>query len=629
MKDLLKRYLDRDLSRRTLMKNLTAVGLTTVAAKTVAQALAPVSARAAAASPEAVRDVKGTGGMLYMQQLKSAGVEYIFFNPSTGDAPFYDALVDVPEITLIKGVQEGAVVAMADGYARLSGKHGVAHIANVGLPNGMTQLVNSWKDHIPVLLTVAAFGTEVAGRDNAQDYDHQESMMQPITKWFWLAESTAGIPDVTRRALKFASTPPTGPVFLSIPDDLLRREATAQVYDSKLFNVAMKIRPDHSDVEAVAKMLIEAKNPLLSVGDEITMCQAEKEVVELAELLGIPVSGEVGQGNWSKPFPTRNPLYLGTYVRSTRFPGQVDVHFNIGDQGAEKPVQGGVLVSMRRDPTGLARVSPVDLGMVADIKLGVADLIAAVKSMATKERLKQIADERGARTRDFTAGMAKMRQTIAADLNNGSVIKMERLAVELEAGLEKDTIYVSDCDSGRTMDPFLAWGGADKAYISTGPNILGWGIAAATGAKLARPDRPVVSCVGDGSCMFGGPQSLWSQARYKAPVTNIVINNRSYNNERNRIWSFVAGQQFKSGKDMTCYNGSPDVDFSKAAQAFGVEGEVVSDPNGIKTALQRAKRANVEGRPYLLDVHVDRDGVGAASTWYPPFSIAELRTRRV
>lgn len=629
MRDLLKRYLDRDLSRRSLMKNLTAVGLSTVAAKTMAQALAPVSAQAAAASPDAVRDVKGTGGMLYMQQLKSAGVEYIFFNPSTGDAPFYDALVDVPEITLIKGIQEGAVVAMADGYARLSGKHGVAHIANVGLPNGMTQLVNSWKDNIPVLLTVAAFGTELAGRDGPQDYDHQETMLNPITKWYWLAESTAGIPDVTRRALKFASTPPTGPVFLSIPDDLLRREATAQVYDSKLFNVAMKIRPDKADVDAVAKMLIEAKNPLISVGDEITMCNAEKEVVELAELLGLPACGQGGQGYWSKPFPTRSPLFIGAYSRNMRFPGPVDVHLSIGDQGSEKPMQGAVLISMRRSPTGLARVSPVDLGMLSDIKLGVADLVAAVKSMATKERLKQIADERSGRIRDYSAGMAKMRQTIAADLNNGSVIKMERLAVELETGLEKDTIYVSDCDSGRTMDPFIAWGGADKAYISTGPNILGWGIAAATGAKLARPDRPVVSCVGDGSCMFGGPQPLWSQARYKAPVTNIVINNRSYNNERNRIWSFIAGQQFKSGKDMTCYNGSPDVDFSKAAQAFGVEGEIVSDPNGIKTALQRAKRANVEGRPYLLDVHVDRDGVGAASTWYPPFSIAELRTRRV
>src|SRR5579863_7900869 len=248
MKDLLKRYLERDVSRRTLMKNLTAVGLSTVAAKTMAQALAPVSAQAAAASPDAVRDVKGTGGMLYMQQLKSAGVEYIFFNPSTGDAPFYDALVDVPEITLIKGVQEGAVVAMADGYARLSGKHGVAHIANVGLPNGMTQLVNSYKDHIPVLLTVAAFGTEVEGRDYAQDYEHQEQMMAPITKNWWLAESTADIPDVTRRIIKFAQTVPTGPVFLSIPDDLLRGQANAAIYDGSLFNIAMKIRPDHKDV---------------------------------------------------------------------------------------------------------------------------------------------------------------------------------------------------------------------------------------------------------------------------------------------------------------------------------------------------------------------------------------------
>ena len=86
---------------------------------------------------------------------------------------------------------------------------------------------------------------------------------------------------------------------------------------------------------------------------------------------------------------------------------------------------------------------------------------------------------------------------------------------------------------------------------------------------------------------------------------------------------------FKTGKDLTCYNGSPDVDFAKAAIAFGVEGEVVSDPAKIQEALSRAKRANIEGRPYLLDVHVDREGVGAASEWYPGYSIADRRTRKV
>ena len=520
---------------------------------------------------------------------------------------------------------------MADGYSRLSGNVGVAQIANVGLPNGMTQLVNSWKDRIPVLLTVAAFGTDVEGRDNPQDYDHQEPMLSPITKWFWLAESTGDIADVTRRALKFATTPPTGPVFLSIPDDLLRNVATADIYDGKLFNVAMKVRPDQRDTDAIARMLIEARNPLITAGDEITSCQAEAELSELANLLGIPVTGGAGSslGSWSKPFATRDPLYIGAFQRESRFPGDVDVHFNIGDQIGERQIKGATTISMRRDPSGLARAWPIDMPVVADIRLGLADVIASVKSQATADRLKTIADRRSARVKDYNAGMTRLRQSIAQDLNSGSSISMERLGVELEAGLPKDAIYVSDCDSGRTMDPFMSFGGTDKTYISTGPNILGWAQAASTGAKLARPDRPVVSAMGDGSALFGGPQPLWSQARYSAPITNIVVNNRSYNNERNRIWSFVGGTQFRTGKDMACYNGSPDVDFAKAAGAFGVEGEQVSDPAKIKDALGRAQRANVEGRPYLLDIHVDREGVGAASEWYPPYSIASQRTRKV
>jgi benzoylformate decarboxylase len=569
--------------------------------------------------------------MLYVQQLKAAAVEYIFFNPSTGDAPIYNALVDVPEIQLIKGVQEGTCVAMADGYARLSGKIGVAQIANVGLPNGMTQLVNSWKDHIPVMLTVAGFATDIVGGDRPQDYDHQETMVAPITKWFWNADNTKGIAEVTRRALKFAATPPAGPVFLTIPDDLLLATATADIYDSKLFSVGMKVRPDQNDVDRIARYLLEAKNPLISAGDEITLGNAEHELVELAELLGIPVTMCSGSalGSWSKPFPTRNPLFIGAFQRESRFPGAVDVHFVVGDQIGERQMRGATTISMRNDFTGLARVGPIEMPIVSDIKLGLADVVASVKSQATAERIKSIAEERAARVYDYSTGMSRLRQRMAQDLNNGNSITMERLGVELEAGLEKDAIYVSDCDSGRNMDPFMSFGGADKTYISTGPNILGWAQAAATGAKLARPNRPVVSAMGDGSALFGGPQALWSQARYSAPVTNIVVNNKSYNNERNRIWSLVGGKQFTSGRDMTCYNGSPDVDFAKAAVAFGVEGEVVTLPTKIQEALNRAKRANIEGRPYLLDVHVDREGIGAASEWHPPYSIAAQRTRKV
>jgi acetolactate synthase I/II/III large subunit len=630
MKELIRQNLDRRFSRRKLMRGLSAAGMAAAASQTIVQSLTPAPAVAQTGSGHAVRRVTGKGGKLYVQQLKESGVEFIFFNPSTGDAPIYDALVEEPGIQLIKGIQEGAVVAMADGYSRMSRKVGIAQIANVGLPSGMTQLVNSWKDRIPVLLTTAAFGTEVTGRDYAQDYDHQETMLAPITKSFWVAQSASGIADVTRRALKLAQTPPFGPVYFAIPDDLLRATAAADIFDSNLFNVAMKIRPDRHDVEAIAKLLIEAKNPLITVGDEITLCEAETETIELANLLGIPVSGLAGSlGNWSKPYPTRDPLFIGAFVPLSRFPGEVDVHFNIGSQLGEHAMAGATTISMRTDPTGLARAWPIDIPLVADIKLGLVDLIEAVKSMATADRLQRIADQRGARTREYTAAAAKMRSGIAKDLNSGSSITMERLGVELEAGLDKDTIYVTDCESGRIMDSFMAFGGSDKTLVSTTANILGWAQAAAFGVKLARPNRPVVSATGDGGALFGGPQPLWSQARYNAPITNIVVNNRCYNNERNRILSLIAGEQFRLGKDMTSHNGNPDVDFAKAADAFGVEGEVVTDPTKIQDSINRARRANVEGRPYLLDIHVDREGVGAASEWYPAYSIAAQRTRKV
>jgi benzoylformate decarboxylase len=625
MKDLIKQYLDDGMSRRQLMAGLTGLGLSAVASKAVAQSLAA----AAQAPAAAMREVHGTGGALFVAQLKAAGTEYIFFNPSTGDYPIFDALVDEPGITLIKGIHEGAVVAMADGYARASGRTGVVIVANVGLPNAMTQMVNSWKDQVPLMVAVASVEQDALGRDLPQEPEYSEMMTQPITKWYWTAKSTAAIPETLRRGMKFASTPPGGPVFLSLPNNTLRQEAKAQIWDQAKFDVPMRIRPDKDDVERAARALIEAKNPLMSVGDDITWCRAEKEAVELAELIGMPAAAQFGGLTyWSKPFPTRHPLFVGAHLRNMRFPGKPDVVLNLGNRFGEHAPPGATLISIRRDPAALARQNPVDLGMVADLKLATADLIAVIRSLAPAAKLKQIADERMARTRAYTDEMRELRLKIAHENANRTPVALERIGLELEAALDRDTCYVCDVDSGKTMDPLMSFGGDDKQYFATSPNILGWGMAAAFGVKLARPDQPVVSVVGDGSFCFSGPQPLWSMARYKAPVMTIVLNNHSYNNERNRIWHF-GGRQFKTGRDMTCYLGSPDVDYAKAAGAFGVEGEVIKEPDKLKDAIGRAQRAVAEGRPYLLDVHTWRDGVGAASTWHPPYSIAERRTRKV
>jgi len=632
MKDLIKQYLDQGLSRRKLVSGLSALGMSTVAAKAMAQNLTPAAqspAPAAAAAPAAIREVEGNGGKLFVEQLKAAGVEHIFFNPSTGDHPIFDALVDVPEINLIKGIQEGAVVAMADGYARASGRTGVVVVANIGLPNAMTQMVNTWKDQIPMLVAVASVGQDALGRDQWQETDHHELMTEPITKWFWQAQSTAAMAETTRRALKFASTPPCGPVFLSLPTNTLEEHAKTQVWERSKFDVPMRIRPDKDDVDKAARMLIEAQNPLISVGDEVTWCRGQKELLELAELLGVPVAGEMANlGYWSKPFPTRHPLFIGTHLRTMRYPGKPDVLLNLGNRWGEVAAPGTKLISIRLDPASLARSAPVDLAMVADLRLAIADLTAAIKSQATASKLKDIAEQRAAKTRAYSAQMAEARAAIARSLSDSSPISMERLGLELEANLDRDTCYVADVDSGKTMDPLMAFGGDDKQYFGTGPNVLGWGMAAAFGVKLARPDVPVVSVVGDGSFCFSGPQPLWSMARYKAPVTVIVLNNHSYNNERNRIWN-SAGRQFETARDMTCYNGDPAVDYAKAAGAFGVEGETVKEPGELKGAFARAKTATVEGRPYLLDIHIKREGLGAVSEWHPPYSLADQRSRKV
>src|SRR3954454_6486470 len=361
MKELVKQYLDHGLSRRQLMSGLSTLGMTTVAANAVAQSLETFGQGGGSAPPSAMREVQGTGGALFVQQLKSAGVEFIFFNPSTGDYPIFDALVDEPGIQLIKGVQEGAVVAMADGYARASGKTGVVIVANIGLPNAMTQMVNSWKDQIPILVAVASVEQDALGRDLTQESDHCEVMTQPITKWYWAAKTTAGVPETTRRGMKFASTPPCGPVFLSLPTNVLRGQAKAQVWDQAKFDVPMRIRPDKDDVEKPARALLEARNPLISVGDEIAWCRAEKEVLKLAELLGLPVAGQsLTLGYWSRPFPTQHPLYVGALLRDMRYPGKPDVLVNLGNKFGERASPGTKLISIRVDPASLARSAPVD-----------------------------------------------------------------------------------------------------------------------------------------------------------------------------------------------------------------------------------------------------------------------------
>src|SRR5262249_20707371 len=194
------------------------------------------------------------------------------------------------------------------------------------------------------------------------------------------------------------------------------------------------------------------------VGDEASWCRASKELIELAELIGLPVTGQGGSlGFWSKPFPTRHPLYIGPQLRDMRYPGKVDVLLNLGNRYGERAAPGTQLVSIRRDPTSRARGGRVALGRGADGRRAAADLTAAIRELATPARLKEIAEERTARTRAYSKEMREFRQTIARENAQRTPVSLERIGLELESGLDQDTCYVCDVDSGKTIDPLLSF----------------------------------------------------------------------------------------------------------------------------------------------------------------------------
>ena len=287
MKDLIKQYLDNGMSRRQLMAGLSGLGMSAVASKAVAQSLAPVGAgvrprRCARCTAPAARCSWRSS------RRRASSTSSSIRRPATIRSSMRWSTS--PASTLIKGIHEGAVVAMADGYARASGKTGIVIVANVGLPNAMTQMVNSWKDQIPLLVAVASVEQDALGRDLPQEPEYSEAMTQPITKWYWTAKIDRRDPGdaAARHEVRLDAAVRAG-VPLAAQQHAARGGEGA-IWDQAKFDVPMRIRPDKDDIEKAARILIEAKNPLISVGDEITWCRGEKEAVELAELLGLPVA---------------------------------------------------------------------------------------------------------------------------------------------------------------------------------------------------------------------------------------------------------------------------------------------------------------------------------------------------
>lgn len=617
MKDLLYQYLQQRLSRRGFMRALGALGFSAAAVDAMVRAAAAVDSGDSSSGYKA----SGTGGELLVEQMHAASVRFLFTNTGSSAAGLLDAFLARRDMQLILGLHEGIVVAMADGYHKISREPAFVNVhAIAGTAQSAGQLYNLSRDRSSIVFT--------AGLIESEAYDDvvlaprpgfdQKDVNQQFTKISWEARVPGVLPLLLRRAFKVALTEPGGPVYLGFTRQALQGgEASADIFPRERFIIPSAIPPNPDQVNVAAGWLLEARAPLLCLGDEVWRAGAQAECLELAELLGIPVI-EGGISSF-RSFPRRHPLFRGGASTADRdllidVGGAAVVGRSGGREGTEARI-----VQIGLDTSAWARVRPFDLAMVAHPGLALRAITETIKEQATAQRLARIRQSRET-ARDVSPSAPRKRMGI-------DPVHPNVLGWVLEEELDRDAILVVENVTGADWYFSTGFREGEKTWVSSSGGGLGWGVGASAGAKLAAPDRQVVCSIGDGAVMYAAA-GFWTQARYEIPVLTVVSNNRNYQSVR-RLFDRHGGRMKDQQRYPGVYLGDPDIDFVRLAASQGVAGLRVEHAADLRFALRRGLAATREGRPFLIDVNVRRTGDGAASDWYQRFSLAESRTRKV
>ena len=623
MRDLVKDLVEQRLTRRAFLARMTAAGYTAAASQSVLASVSPF-VQGSGAPESLTRAVTGTGGELLAEQLIEAGATYMFVSNGSGLGPLCDALVTRPQIQFIQATHEGQVVAVADGYAKASGKIGFGMYSRIGLPHSSANMYNAMKDRTSVVLLSDHAETNREGTDSHEDIDDWLEPVKQYTKWRWVVHQAHRIPEWVRQACKVSSVLPAGPTYVRIPRDLMYQEnVKADIFTGDAFRIPMELRPDVTEVERAARVMWESTSPLLYVGPEVSQCDARADVVRLAELLGIPV---VQHRSFYADFPTSHPLHVGEYGEGMRFPEKFDCLINFGARAPVRVPAGTAVIHASVDPETIGRNSALRVALLGDLSQVARDLTQAITSLAPAAALRERGTQRLAAAKAYTSRIRQSRLALAKRAT-GSPVPWQRLVVELNDLLDKNAVIVEELGTEGKVLNFFDFDDESKMKIGrTEGRSLGWGTGAAAGVQIALPKRQVVSFQGDGGFLFGQTDSLWTMSRYDLPVLNVIFNNRSYEEVRWNIMG-AGGASGKAGRDYIGYLGDPDVDFTKLAAAYNIGGAVVKNSDELRPAIERAIATLRGGRPFMLDVHVANTGVGADVSWYPKFSLAKERER--
>ena len=548
-----------------------------------------------------------SGKQAFLQILKQEGVECMFGNPGTTELPLMDGLAREPGIRYVLALQESVAIAMADGYAHASGKLAAVNVhTSPGLGNAMGMLYDARMSGAPMLLT-AGQHDQAMNLTEPILWSDLPPVARPFVKWSHEITRLEDLPRAVRRAVKTAHAHPSGPVFISLPVDVLNAERELDLLAST--RIAPRIRGDAGAIEAAADLLARAKRPVIVAGDAVTQGDALAEMAEVAELLGAPVYGECVPSTCS--FPFTHPLYAGPFPRlgppiRNMLMGH-DLLFSVGGDlftlslpsDVEPMPEGMTVVHMDTDPWQLGKNYPAQVAILGDPKATLPDLAEALRKRlgagTRKERAAKIAELSAA----HGAATEKLRAKARAEVGASPISPLALVGAVADV-VPDDAIIVDESISSSHGVRNLFRAQDQRSFYGLRGGGIGWGLPATLGVKLAQPGRPVVGLIGDGSAMYT-IQALWTAAHESIPCVYIIFNNASYRILKQRtlaLKGFSAEDDQYVGMDLV----NPRIDYVGMAKALGVPGELVEKGVEVGAAV---KRGLASGGPYLVDVHID------------------------
>jgi benzoylformate decarboxylase len=546
------------------------------------------------------------GAAIVLEVLRSEGARYVFGNPGTTELPLIDALVDAPDIRYVLALQEASAVAMADGYAQAACRPGVLNLHTTGgLGHGLGNLLNAHVSGTPLVVTAGQQDSRHTLTDPLL-YGDLVSIATPAVKWAQEVTHPDQIPILFRRAFHDSQTAPTGPVFLSLPMDVMDEMTAVDIGEvSNIDRAAVA-----GSLDRLAEYLAALTPGKLAIiaGDEISASNAAAETVLLADALGAPVYGS----SWPAhiPFPTAHPLWMGNLpTKATEIAQKLhsyDAIFALGGkslitilytEGSAVP-PGMQIFQLSADARDLGRTYSTKLALVGDIRASLRALLPLLTPKLADRREVYTALRKAAE-REQEARRSQLKAAADAEFD-------KPVTTPLVAGREMARAIGPEV---AIVDEAPATLGALRAFLSTESTrqysfsrggALGWGMPAAVGFSLGIDRAPVVSIVGDGAALYS-PQALWTAAHERLPVTFVVINNREYNILKRFMRSQPHYASARANRFIAMDIIDPAVDFMALAASMGVPAQRIDRAAEIAPTLEAAIASGV---PNLIEIPI-------------------------